>query len=222
MSKSALNGVNPDDVVALHGADALRLYELFMGDFEQPKPWDPRAIEGMSRFLRRILRLVEKVASGDVPAGDPQLRLRHGTIRKVTGDLEAMKFNTAIAALMEYVNEMARGGATRDDAMALIKLVGPFAPHVADEAWEALGGQGFVIDAAWPQFADALASDGEVTLAVQVDGKLRGTLQAARDASDASIRAQATALPSVARHIGHRTIKTALVVPGKVVSIVTE
>ena len=101
MSKSMLNGINPEDVVALHGADSLRLYELFMGDFEQPKPWDPRAIEGMSRFLRRVLRLVEQAARHDGPASDPHLRLRHKTIKKVTADLEAMKFNTAIAALME-------------------------------------------------------------------------------------------------------------------------
>jgi leucyl-tRNA synthetase len=222
MSKSMLNGVNPDDVVALHGADALRLYELFMGEFEQPKPWDARAIEGMSRFLRRVLRLAEKVARAGAPAGDPHLRLRHKTIRKVTADLDAMKFNTAIAALMEFVNELARGGATRDDVTALVKLLGPFAPHLADEAWEALGERGFVIEAAWPNYSDELASDSEVTLAVQVNGKLRGTLQSVRDASEASLRAQAIALPSVARYIEHRAIKSVLVIPGKVVNIVVE
>lgn len=222
MSKSMLNGVNPDDVVALHGADALRLYELFMGDFEQPKPWDPRAIEGVSRFLRRVLRLVEKVASRDVVAGDPHLRLRHKTIKKVTADLDAMKFNTAIAAQMEYVNALGKAGATRDDVIALVKLIGPFAPHLADEAWEALGGHGFVIDATWPQYADALADDSEVTLAVQVNGKLRGTLQSAADASEADLRAQALALPAIAKHIAGGTIRTVIVVPRKVVSIVTD
>jgi len=172
MSKSKLNGVNPDDVVALHGADALRLYEMFMGDFEQAKPWDPRAIEGMSRFLRRVLRLVEKFASGDVPADDPHLRARHRAIKKVTSDLEAMKFNTAIAALMEFANEIVKPGATREDIITLIKLIAPFAPHLADEAWEKIGGQGFVIQAEWPQYTAAFTSDTEVTLAVQVNGKL--------------------------------------------------
>jgi leucyl-tRNA synthetase len=222
MSKSMLNGVNPDDVVSLHGADALRLYEMFMGDFEQLKPWDPRAIEGMSRFLRRILRLVKKIATGDIPDGDPHVRLRHKTIKKVTADLEAMKFNTAIAALMEYVNEIGRGGATREDMITLIKLVSPFAPHLADEAWETLGEQGFVIQKAWPKYADALATDSEMTLAVQVNGRLRGTMRSARNAPEATIRAQALALPPVAKHVENATIKSVLIVPDKVVSIVTE
>ena len=222
MSKSKLNGVNPDDVVALHGADALRLYEMFMGDFEQAKPWDPRAIEGMSRFLRRVLRLVEKFASGDVPADDPHLRVRHRAIKKVTGDLEAMKFNTAIAALMEFANEIVKPGATREDIITLIKLIAPFAPHLADEAWEKIGGQGFVIQAEWPQYSAAFTSDTVVTLAVQVNGKLRGTLRSARGLPEANIGAQALALPSVAKHVANRKIKNILLVPDKVVSIVTE
>jgi leucyl-tRNA synthetase len=219
MSKSALNGINPDDVVATHGADALRLYEMFMGDFEQPKPWDPRAIEGMSRFLRRVWRLVE---GGSGATGDPHLRLRHKTIKKVTGDIEAMKFNTAIATLMEYVNEIARAGATREDLLALVKLLGPFAPHLADEAWEMLGERGFVLETRWPHHDEALASDDEVTLAVQVNGKLRGTLTLARGTSDAQVRAQALALPSVAKHLEERAVTKLVIVPDRVVSVVTD
>jgi leucyl-tRNA synthetase len=222
MSKGSLNGINPDDVVAQHGADALRLYEMFMGDFEQPKPWDPRAIEGMNRFLRRISRLVEKVAGGELATGDRHLRLRHKTIRKVTKDLEAMKFNTAIAALMEYLNEIMKGSATREDLVTLVKLLGPFAPHLADEAWEALGERGFVIQAAWPQYVPALTGDAAMKLAVQVNGKLRGTLELSLDTSEASIRAQALALPPVAKHVENKTVKTVLVVPGRIVSIVAE
>jgi leucyl-tRNA synthetase len=222
MAKGSLNGVNPDDVVAQHGADALRLYEMFMGDFEQPKPWDPRAFEGMNRFLRRVSGLVEKFADGDIATGDKHLRLRHKTIRKVTNDLEAMKFNTAIAALMEYVNEIMKGSATREDLVTLVKLLGPFAPHLADEAWEALGEQGFVLQATWPQYIPALTDDAEMRLAVQVNGKLRGTLELARDTPEVSVRAQALALPPVAKHVENRTVKTILVVPGKIVSIVVE
>jgi leucyl-tRNA synthetase len=219
MSKSMLNGINPDDVVASHGADALRLYEMFMGDFEQPKPWDPRAIEGMSRFLRRVWRLVE---TGSGATGDPHLRLRHKTIKKVTGDIEAMKFNTAIAALMEYVNELARAGATREDLLALVKLLGPFAPHLADEAWEMLGDRGFVLESQWPQHDEALAGDGEVTLAVQVNGKVRGTLTLARGTPDAQVRALALALPSVAKHLEQRSVKKLVIVPDRIVSVVAD
>jgi leucyl-tRNA synthetase len=222
MSKSLLNGVNPDDVVAEHGADALRLYEMFMGEFEQPKPWDPRAIEGMSRFLRRVARLVEKVVTDGVATGDPNLRLRHRTIRKVTIDLEALKFNTAIAALMAFVNEIGRGTASRDDVGTLVKLIAPFAPHLADEAWERLGEQGFVIDAAWPEHTDELALDEEVTLAVQVNGKLRGTIQSTPTTPEATARARALALPTVARHLEQRAIKSIRIVPGRIVSIVTD
>ena len=222
MSKSMLNGLNPDDVVALHGADALRLYEMFMGDFEQIKPWDPRAIEGMNRFLRRVWRLVETTTACVASAGDPNLRLRHKTIKKVTADLEAMKFNTAIAALMEYVNEIGRGAATREDVITLVKLIGPFAPHFADEAWETLGQKGFVIEAAWPQYTDALSTGAEVTLAIQVNGKLRGTMHIARNVSDEALRAHALALPTVAKHVENRVIKSIRIVPEKVVSIVTE
>jgi leucyl-tRNA synthetase len=222
MSKTALNGINPEDVVALHGADALRLYEMFMGDFEQPKPWDPRAIEGMSRFLRRVSRLVETFAAGAAPSGDPHLRLRHKTIRKVSGDIAAMKFNTAIAALMEYLNEIAKPGATREDVVTLIKLLAPFAPHLADETWETLGERGFVLEANWPPHDAALASDDAVTVAVQVNGKLRGTVQLPRGTSRDEVRARALALPSVAKHLEARTITKVVVVPDKIVSVVVE
>ena len=139
MAKSMLNGVNPDDVINEHGADVLRLYEMFMGDFELPKPWDPRAIEGCARFLRRVWRLVEEFDAAKAPADDPHLRMRHKTIKRVTGDLERMQFNTAIAAMMEYVNVLRRRSATREDLITLVKLVGPYAPHLGDEAWEKLG-----------------------------------------------------------------------------------
>jgi leucyl-tRNA synthetase len=231
MAKSMLNGVNPDDVVNESGADVLRLYEMFMGDFELPKPWDPRAIEGCSRFLRRVWRLVEELeeneAAGKVPAGDPHLRLRHKTIKRVTADLERMQFNTAVAAMMEYVNELtakdAKGntkGATREDLTTLVKLVGPYAPHMGDEAWEKLGGTGFLIQQPWPSFEEALTQDAVVSLAVQVNGKLRGNLEVAREAADDDVRAQALALPNVAKHLEGKTVRKVIVVKGKIVNIV--
>jgi leucyl-tRNA synthetase len=219
MAKSMLNGVNPDDVVAQHGADVLRLYEMFMGDFELPKPWDPRAMEGMSRFLKRVWRLVEEHDPAKV-AGDPHLRLRHKTIKAVTADLEEMKFNTAIARMMEYVNELTAKGATREDLLTLVKLVGPYAPHLGDEAWEKLGEKGFLIQAQWPAFDEALTIDAVVTLAVQVNGKLRGSLDVAREAAEAEVREKALAIPNVAKHLDGKTIRKVIVVPGKIVNIV--
>jgi leucyl-tRNA synthetase len=221
MAKTALNGINPEDVADEHGADVLRLYELFMGDFELPKPWDPRAIEGMSRFLRRVWRLVEERAK--TPEGDPHLKVRHKTIKKVTSDLDHLKFNTAIAALMEYVNELTPVGATSEDLRTLIKLVSPFMPHLGDEAWEQIRTDPdppFLIQAAWPTYDDALTIDAVVTLAVQVNGKLRGSLDVARDAAEADVRAAALALPNVAKHLEGKTVRKVIVVAGKIVNVV--
>ena len=230
MAKSMLNGVNPDDVVHEYGADVLRLYEMFMGDFELPKPWDPRAIEGCSRFLRRVWRLVEELEdhekAGKVPSDDPHLRLRHKTIKRVTVDLERMQFNTAIAAMMEFVNELTSKeskGATREDLMTLVKLVGPYAPHLGDEAWEKLGGNGahgFLIEQSWPAFDEALTRDAVVSLAVQVNGKLRGNLDIAREAGEDEVRDKALALPNVAKHLEGKTVRKVIVVPGKIVNVV--
>jgi leucyl-tRNA synthetase len=220
MAKSMLNGVNPDDVVREQGADVLRLYELFMGDFELPKPWDPRAIEGCARFLKRAWRLVEEWDPSRAPADDPHLRTRHKTIKRVTADLEAMKFNTAIAALMEYVNALTAAPPTREDLLTLVKLVGPYAPHLGDEAWERLGETGFLIDQAWPKHDEALTVDATVTYAVQVNGKLRGSLEIARDAPEATVREQALALPNVTKHVEGKTVRKVIVVAGKIVNVV--
>jgi leucyl-tRNA synthetase len=220
MAKSKMNGVNPDDVVAEYGADVLRLYEMFMGEFELQKPWDPRAIEGCSRFLRRVWRLVEEFDAGKQPENDPHQRLRHKTIKRVTNDLDRMQFNTAIAAMMEYVNALTGQGATREDLVTLIKLVGPFAPHLGDEAWEKLGSGGFLVQQAWPIHDEALTIDAVITYAVQVNGKLRGSLEVERNAPEATVREQALALPNVARQMEGKTVKKVIVVPGKIVNIV--
>jgi leucyl-tRNA synthetase len=220
MAKTKLNGINPDDVVAQYGADVLRLYEMFMGEFELPKPWDPRAIEGCARFLKRTWRLVEEWTADKAPADDPHLRLRHKTIKKVTGDLERMAFNTAIAAMMEFVNELTAKGATREDLLALVKLAGPYAPHLGDEAWEKLGEKGYLVDAAWPSFDPALTVDAVVTLAIQVNGKMRGSLEVARDAAEDEIRKQALVVPNVAKHLEGKTVRKVIVVPGRIVNIV--
>jgi leucyl-tRNA synthetase len=219
MAKSKMNGVNPDDVITEHGADVLRLYEMFMGDFELPKPWDARAIEGCARFLKRVWRMVEELDEAKAPAGDPHLKPRHKTIKRVSVDLERMQFNTAIAAMMEFVNTIG-ASPTREDLTTLVKLVGPFAPHLADEAWEKLGGQGFVLQQGWPAFDEALTLDAVITMAVQVNGKMRGSVEVARDAGEEDVRAQALALPNVAKHLEGKTVRKVIVVPGKIVNVV--
>jgi leucyl-tRNA synthetase len=223
MAKSKMNGVNPDDVVAEYGADVLRLYEMFMGEFELPKPWDPRAIEGCHRFLKRVWRLVEEFDDTRAAKEDQHLRLRHKTVKRVTNDLERMQFNTAIAAMMEYVNELTAKGATKEDLITLVKLVGPFAPHLGDEAWEKLDQResaGFLLEATWPPFDDALTIDAVVTIGIQVNGKLRGNIDVPRDAPEDQVRAQALAVPNVAKHLEGKTVRKVIVVPGKIVNVV--
>jgi len=221
MAKSKLNGVNPDDVIAEHGADVMRLYEMFMGEFELPKPWDPRAIEGVARFLRRLWRLIDEPDPAKVPAGDPHLRLRHKTIKRVTVDLERMQFNTAISAMMEYLNALIAEGATQEDMQTLVKLVGPYAPHLGDEAWERLGQKGFLLEAFWPTYDEALTQDQVVNLGVQVDGKVRGTVTLAPDATEDEARAAALALPNVTKHLEGRQIKKFIYKAGRIVGLVT-
>jgi len=222
MAKSKLNGVNPDDVVAEYGADVMRLYELFMGEFELPKPWDPRAIEGCHRFLKRVFRLVEEFDPTRAPAGDPHLALRHRTIKRVTFDLDRMQFNTAIAAMMEFLNQLTSGGATREDLQTLVRLMGPFAPHTGDEAWELLGNKGFLIETAWPSYDNALTEDATPTMAVQVDGKVRGTVSLARDASEADARTAAMAVANVTKYLEGRAVAKFIYKPGRILGFVTK
>ncbi|MFP4163452.1 MAG: leucine--tRNA ligase [Chitinispirillaceae bacterium] len=220
MAKSKLNGVNPDDVVAKYGADVLRIYEMFMGEFELPKPWDPRAIEGCNRFLRKLWRLVEDVCENGGVKGDPNCRIRHKTIKKVSTDLESMKFNTAVAAMMEYINELLSKGASREDMETFVKLVGPYAPHLGDELWEKLGGDGFLVNASWPTWDESMVKESVLTIVVQVNGKLRGEFQAPREASKEELEKTALGLERVKTHTEGKTVRKVIVVPGKLVNVV--
>jgi leucyl-tRNA synthetase len=221
MAKSKMNGINPDDVIREYGADVMRLYEMFMGEFELPKPWDPRAIEGVNRFTKRVWRLVDEWDAARAPAGDPHASLRHKTIKRVTADLERMQFNTAVAAMMELVNELTAKGATREDLVTLVKLVGPYAPHLGDEAWERLGEKGFLLEASWPLHDEALTRDATVMLGVQIDGKVRGSVEIARDASEDDARRAALAVPNVTKHLEGRTISKFIYKPGRIIGIVS-
>jgi leucyl-tRNA synthetase len=220
MAKSKLNGINPDDVIRQFGADTLRLYEMFMGEFELPKPWDPRAIEGCNRFLRRVWRMVKEFEPLKAPQSDKHLRLRHRTIKQVHLDLDRMQFNTAIARMMEYVNELTSSGAAADDLDVLIRLLGPFAPHLCDEAWESLGKKGFLLQQEWPAWEESLTAFEQVTIVVQVNGKLRGDFLASPDATLEELRNTALSVEKVKPHLAGKTIKKVIVIPKKIVNIV--
>jgi leucyl-tRNA synthetase len=219
MSKSRGNVVNPDDMVAQHSADALRLYEMFMGDFEQPKPWDPKAVMGVVRFLQNVWRVMEEPKPA---SGDPNERLRHKTIRTVGERIEGLKFNTAIAALMEYTNALGAQGATRADQEALAKLVAPLAPHLAEEAWEKLGHATLVCKEPWPAYDPALTVDQTVTIPVQVSGKTRGTVDVPRGADEATVRAAAMELPTVANAVEGKTMVRVVFIPDRMLNLVVK
>jgi leucyl-tRNA synthetase len=216
MSKSKKNVVSPDDVIGQYGADTMRLYEMFMGDFEASKPWDMRSIEGIFRFLGRVWRA--GAASADVPA-DKNVKLRHKTIQAVTERTESFKFNTAIASLMEYVNALS-GGAAQEDRAALALLISPFAPHLAEELWELLGHKTSIALEKWPVADPSLLKESDVELPIQINGKVKERVRVPLDASQDQILAAAKALPKVAEALKGQEMIKQIVIPGKMVSFV--
>ena len=226
MSKSRGNVVNPDDVIGEYGADTLRIYEMFLGPLEQMKPWNPRSVGGVYRFLGRVWRLLcdEDGLSDRVVDAEPSeavARELHRTIKKVTEDTEALRFNTAIAQMMEFTNFLYK----QDDvsfvvARAFAQLLGPYAPHFAEELWVRLGGEPSVANVPWPAWDEALLVEDTVEIAVQVMGKVRGTISIAPDASQDDAVAAAQAEESVTRHLEGKTIRKVIYVPGRILNFV--
>jgi leucyl-tRNA synthetase len=225
MSKSRGNVINPDDVVKAHGADALRVYEMFMGPLEQVKPWQTSGIEGVSRFLDRVWNVATGPTSTDAAAYDEATRrLVHKTVKKVGGDIEALRFNTAISAMMILVKHLGGLKAAPHDAVkTLALLLSPFAPHLGEELWERLNGgpgKGSLAYEPWPEFDPALVKDAEVEIGVQVNGKLRGTITLAVDADEETARAAAMAEPKVTAHLEGKTVRKFIYVKGKIVNFI--
>jgi leucyl-tRNA synthetase len=226
MSKSRGNVVNPDDVVDEYGADALRLYEMFMGPLEQVKAWDTDDVEGVFRFLNRVWRLVVDEESGetivtDEEPGRDQLRELHRTIKKVTEDIEERAFNTAIAAMMEFVNAANKWDTMpRQVAEPLVLLLSPFAPHLSEELWARLGHDASLAHADWPEYDEALLQREVVEMAVQVDGTVRGTIEVDADAAEDEVLAAAETEDNVARHLDGKNIQREIYVPGQIVNFV--
>ncbi|MBR6915289.1 MAG: class I tRNA ligase family protein, partial [Clostridia bacterium] len=221
MSKSRGNVIDPLDIVAAYGADVLRTYILFLGDYGASAPWADNGVKGCRRFLERVASLTDIAkGTGSTPALERDF---HKTVKKVTSDIEDMKFNTAIAALMTLLNRIGEVGTlTADELKTYVKLLSPFAPHLSEEIWEKLGGKGFVSLAQWPSFDEALTVDSEIEIAVQISGKLRGTVLVPADADRDAMLAIAKSDPKIAAALEGKTVIKEIVVPGKIVNIVAK
>lgn len=222
MSKSKGNVVNPDDVVSEYGADALRMYEMFMGPLEDAKPWDTKGVVGIRRFLDKVNNLSSRDIGGvPSPRVDAQTKLLHKAIKKVTADLEELKFNTAISQLMIVVNELSAAPSINKETFeAFLKLLAPLAPHLAEELWEKLGHSTSIFAEVWPKFDPALIVDDVIEMGVQVNGKVRGTIFIAPNADEATAKALALENENVAKWITGKEIVKMIYVPGKIFNIV--
>ncbi|MDE2116920.1 MAG: class I tRNA ligase family protein, partial [Patescibacteria group bacterium] len=225
MSKSRGNVVNPDELIENYGADTLRVYEMFMGPFDQAIAWDTKSMIGPRRFIERVYALAEKVAetgaTTDASLTPDTEILLNKTIKKVSEDIEGTGFNTAISALMILANGLEREPAIPRGAFeAFIKLLAPFAPHVADELWRDLGNESSIHRSAWPVADESKAEHGDATIVVQVNGKVRASFKASKSASKDDLERTALSMDEVKKWIGSKPPKKVIVVPGKLVSVV--
>jgi leucyl-tRNA synthetase len=230
MSKSRNNVINPDDVVGEYGADSLRLFEMFLGPLEQVKPWSMHGVEGVYRFLTRVWRAIIddrseatqlSPAVRDIPADAATLRELHKTIAKVTDDLERFRFNTAIAAMMEYTNHLTRLEVRPRAAIEpFVLLLAPFAPHIGEELWHALGHNDTLTYEPWPKADPALLKSDTIEVPVQVNGKLRSRLTVPADSDEKTLEAAALADEKVKAFIAGKQVKKVIVAKGKLVNIV--
>ena len=221
MSKSRGNVVNPDDVIRDYGADTLRLYEMFIGDFEQAAPWNPQSIKGCKRFLERFYNLLD-MAEGEEATPELEKHINK-LIKKVTGDIDTMKFNTAIAAMMATVNTIYDiGKITKTELKTLATVLSPFAPHVAEEIWETLGGEGLVSLAKWPEYDEAKTVDDTAEMPVQISGKVRAVVTIPKSASKEEILAIVYADDKIKAATDGKTVLKEIVIPGKIINIVVK
>jgi leucyl-tRNA synthetase len=227
MSKSRGNVVNPDDVVAEYGADAFRLFEMFMGPLEDMKPWSTKGVEGVYRFLNKVWRLFI-AESGSVSARLSDIRpsteferLHHQTIRKVTDDIEGLRFNTAISQLMIFINEAGKQEVLSRMVMKeFLLLLSPFAPHLSEELWQRIGGERTLAYETWPAFDPAKVVVDEVEVVFQVNGKVRSKALMPQNTASQDLERAALADPAMKRHLDGATVVKVIVVPNKLVNVV--
>jgi leucyl-tRNA synthetase len=219
MSKRFGNVVNPDDIVKKYGADTLRLYEMFMGPFDQQIAWSTSGMVGSRRFIERVWNMGHKVAENKLQVGTG--RNMQKAIKKVTEDIEGLRFNTAVSTLMIALNELEKQTeVTRGDYEALLKLLAPFAPHVVDELWMMVGNKGSIHTSPWPTYDAKLAIDEEATIMVQVNGKVRGSFSVARNTPKEELEKRAREVPGIDKWIGGQAVGKIVVVPNKLVNFV--
>ena len=222
MSKSKGNVVNPDDVVKEYGADTLRLYEMFVGDFEKAAPWQENGIKGCKRFLDRVWAMQEKVVPGD-EYSDKLRASMHKTIKKVSEDIETLKFNTAIATMMGLLNEIdAAGSLTRADYRTLLILLNPFAPHITEELYQVMGYEGVLNEQKWVEYDEQLCVEDSVEIVVQVNGKVKARFNAPVDCAKEELENLAFDLPEIKALTDGKTVVKKIAVPNKLVNIVVK
>ncbi len=222
MSKSRGNVVNPDEIVRDYGADTMRVYEMFIGDFEKAAPWSQSSIKGSKRFLDKVWALSDKLTEGDTYRAELESAF-HRTIKKVTEDIEGLKMNTAIAALMSLLNDIqVFGGINKAEFKTYLILLNPFAPHMTEELWQQAGFEGMLNEAEWPKYDEAKCADSTVEIAVQVNGKIKARISVAADISAPDAIAAAKADGAVAAAIDGKNIIKELYVPKKLVNIVVK
>ena len=222
MSKSRGNVVTPDDIIRDYGADTMRVYEMFLGDFEKAAPWSQASIKGSKRFLDKVFALPDCLIDGENYR--PELEADfHKTIKKVTEDIEELKMNTAIAALMSLLNNItATGNINRKELKSFITLLNPFAPHITEEIWQNAGFEGMLNETVWPKFDEAKCVDKKIEIAVQINGKVRARIEIEPDISSADALALAKEQAAVAEAIAGKTVIKELYVPGRIINIVVK
>ncbi len=224
MSKSMFNVVNPDDIVERYGADTLRLYEMFLGPLEQSKPWDTNGIDGVNRFLKKMWGLFykgEQLTVNDDEPSKEELKSIHKLIKKVSGDIENFSFNTSISAFMICVNELTQLKSNNKKVLSsLLIVLAPFAPHITEELWHALGNNTTICDAQWPEFNEDYLKEDTATYAVSFNGKARYNIEVAAETPREEVEKIALSHESAAKWIADKTIRKIIVVPGKIVNIV--
>jgi leucyl-tRNA synthetase len=227
MGKSLRNSVTPDDMFEAYGADTLRLYEMSMGPIDQDRPWETRSVVGQYRLLQRVWRTIVDEMTGDAVVVDEAApeelrRILHRTIEGVRADMAGLRFNTAIAKITELTNEVTRyeGPTPREVADATVRMLAPLVPHVAEELWARLGGEGSVTTASFPVADWALLTEDTIELPIQVNGKLRGTVTVPADSADEHVIEAALAVPNVAAHVEGKEIRKTIVVAGRMVNLV--